>query len=1121
MKPTREQQLASDPKQSVWVSASAGTGKTRILVTRLLRLLLAGSQPEKLLCITFTKAAAAEVLQRIQSVVLKWSICDTTELQTALSETLERTPKAEELSRARRLLPIILQVPGGMKIMTIHAFCQSVLARFPLEAEVTPGFNIIDEAQSQALLNEAKYQLLEDTSAVTDPDLFDDLSRFFDRVYEDNQNGLIQAVLQKRYRLAELLPDPKAPLSNLKERLCALVGIKPAQLHQNLEQEFLSCIPVAQLQMLIPELLQASGATLPKTAQQLQDWINHPSNSDTYKKIYLTGTNTPIKLLFSGLEKSAPGALGIMSAEAERCLTFLDTKNKVDLVKDTYALLHICLRIMNLYQELKRRQSVLDYEDQILLTSKLLQNPLDSQWVHYKLDGGIDHILVDEAQDTSPAQWNIIKGITEEFFSGNARYEQGERTLFVVGDEKQSIFSFQNADPVEFSNARHFFADKARQANAPWQDVALIDNFRSAPLILKLTDQVFSSPQMTQYVSKDTTHIEHHAFNATRAGQIEIWPLLQPSEKENPSYIDNNEWILAESIAQRIEDLMQQNIILSNGKKLQYGDIMILVRTRQPLVAPLTKAFKDRSIPVTSADRLVLGDQLAVQDCLAAMQSCLHPQDDYALSCFLKSPFIGLSEEALFHLCAGRTGSVWANLLASSHHAVIAYIEQLMAIINTISPGHFIHTLLSHPCPADTRSGRHTLIARLGFDCDDVLDELLLSAYNFIDNANSSCQGFVTWMQHDATTIKRANSEMDKSRVQIMTVHASKGLEAPIVFLADAHSKPGHYKNTRDVLWQDRFADGFLWGTGDAQKAQAFVEAKENYLHLQYSEYYRLLYVALTRAEERLVVCGIQKKAHANKDYLSWYECIENAVATLKTSANYQSSEQIRLKGPAILLTQTGAVPEPKDQKPDLLEKEAIPEELLTKPPQEAKRIRPLRPSRPQEEEPPVFSPLHTAKNDPYRRGKILHTLFRLLPDYPPEEQEDALNNLITHSVADPREQQTIYNEVMKVLRDPEFAHLFTPAARAEVPVVGEIELDGQSYAISGQIDRLLVEEARVLIVDYKTNRPPVLDETKIPSAYRHQLRAYKALLQKIYPDKKIETALLWTSVPYLLPVSS
>lgn len=1117
MKATLEQQLASDPAQSVWVSASAGTGKTRVLVSRMLRLLLAGNKPEKLLCITFTKAAAAEVLQRIQEIVLDWSISPADKLRTELQALLERAPHKDETARARRLLPLILQVPGGMKIMTIHAFCQSVLARFPLEAGVTPGFTVIDESQSYHFLQQAKFRLLEETTSENDPELFHNLTWFFDRVYEGSQNELIQNVLLKRYRLDELL---FADRGDIKQKLCTLVGIKPSDLENDPEVDMLRSIPRDALRRTLPDLFAADGKTLLKAAQALQNWLDHGAGGfDAYKSIYLTTKNTPQVNLFNGLKKISSSVDDLLTTQAEECIRCIEQKNKIDLVKDSYALLDICLKITAYYQDIKAKQGALDYEDQILLTSGLLQNPLDSQWVHYKLDGGIDHILVDEAQDTSPAQWRIIKGITEEFFSGDARYQQGTRTLFVVGDEKQSIFSFQNADPVEFSAARQFFASKTGESDAAWQDLSLIENFRSAPLILALTDQVFSTPHMVAAVTHDLTPVQHHAFHNKRPGQIDLWPLVPTPEKEIVSYTDKPEFILANSIADEIQSLLTQNITCGDGQPLQPGDIMVLVRTREPLISHLTKAFKDRSIPVTSTDRLVLNQQLAVQDCLAAMQACLHPQDNYTLACFLKSPFIALDEASLYQLCIDRPASLWQQLVQSGHHDIVSYIQHLARAVHTSQPGHFIHHLLSHPCPADTRSGRHALVTRLGYDSDDILDELLLTAYGFVDNGNSCAQSFLSWMQNDASTIKRTNSESDKSRVQIMTVHASKGLQASVVFLADAHAKPGPYKNTRDVLWQENFADGFLWGTGDAQKTAVFDAEKQRYAQLQYAEYYRLLYVALTRAQDRLVICGTDRKSRGGGDYQSWYECVSNAVACMQSTYTTQEFNLFNVQAKRLL--QAGEIPKTKDKEQVHIDNTPLPPELLNKPAAEPGIIRPLRPSRPQEEDLPGLSPLHTVKNDPYRRGQILHKLFRLIPDYPQDEQEEALYNVIRHHVSDPEEQDTMVAEVLSVIQNPYFSHLFTPAARAEVPVVGEVTIDGQHYAISGQIDRLLVEENRVLIVDYKTNRPPVLDESKIPAAYHHQMRAYKLLLQKIYPDKKIETALLWTAVPYLLPISS
>lgn len=1112
--PTAEQQHAANPAHSVWVSASAGTGKTRVLVNRLLRLMLAGSAPEKLLCITFTKAAAAEVLQRVQQEVLKWSILPVTDLKRQLFELLEREPAVAEIKRARKLLPVILQSPGGMKILTIHAFCQSVLARFPLEAQISPGFTIADEAQTRILLDQAKFQLLDEATETSHPELFNSLTRFFDRVDENSQNNLIQSVLLKRYRLNDFFTLNQNNFTACKQTVCKLIGINEVNLIEDQEKIFLESTCHDTLKHLVPELIQGSGKTPLKRAEEISDWLANTLDIKNYFSLFLTQDQKIRSNITSGLDKAPSWVTEFLRDEAQRVLNHIERVNKIDLAKDTISLLHISQEILLRYQELKQAQSILDYEDQIILTAQLLKNPLDSQWVHYKLDGGIDHILVDEAQDTSPVQWDIIKGLTFDFFTGHGTRETGARSLFVVGDEKQSIFSFQNADPVEFSRAREFFAQKSIENKSPWQDISLIDNFRSAPLILKLTDQVFSDSSLAAMISHQGQAIQHHAFHASHAAEIELWPLIPKPDKENTAYNSRSEIILANRIADKVQLLLQEN------PGLQPGDIMILVSKRTPMVSPLNKAFKDRNIAVASADRLVLREQLAVQDCLMAMQACLHLMDDYALACFLKSPFISLSEDALYKLAIKRGDrALWDCLLASDHNAVISYIEKLSGIVSAMQPGPFIHALLCQPCPADSRSGRHGMVRRLGHDCEDVLDELLLMAYDFDANNDGSAQSFVTWMQNNPAVIKRANSEADNSRMQIMTVHAAKGLQAPIVFLADTMSKPSPYKSVRDVLWMEQNKNGFLWGVGNTKKTPVFEMEKQRYTKLQFSEYYRLLYVALTRAQSHLIICGCEGK-QTQKEFPSWYESVQNAIVSLSQLPEY-TSEEIDISGKiGIHLLQNGIRLHTKPGLFPVSASKTLPDHLAELPKQEAKRLRPLRPSRSPETEMPVLSPLQPQHNNSYKRGQILHSLFRLIPDYPLEQQETFLKNLLDYHVSDQKIHAEMYREVLNVLHHETFGHLFTANAKAEVPVVGEVLIDGEHYAVRGQIDRLLVEKDRVLIVDYKTNRPPVLDAKKIPTAYRYQLRAYAALMEKIYPDKKIETAILWTSIPYLLPVS-
>ncbi len=1100
--PLKKPQLeASQPDASIWVSASAGTGKTKVLIARLLRLMLDGTDPEKILCITYTKSAAAEIMDRLQDTTRQWAIADKVDLVQALHNLTNTAPTDETIRRARSLFALILNAQGGMRIMTIHAFCQSILSRYPIEAKVPTQFTVADEQKTSDLMNDAKHHLLWEETGYTD-----DFLIFMDYLDEDKQNDLLKSILAKRYYLLKLV-ERFPTRQDYHAYLCDLLDIDQDLNKNVLQKQFDAGFPTAELQKLMPILGGSSAKTMAEMLQVLES-----KNPDDYLSLFVTDKKEPRKsLLVKAITDAHPWAEEFMRAEQQRVLDHVLTIDKLNITIASTALYAIVSAILAIYQEIKRTKNILDYEDQISATRALLCDSAQYMWVLYKLDNQIEHLLIDEAQDTSPAQWDIVDAVTDEFFAGIGRYEAGERTVFVVGDEKQSIFSFQNADPQGFFDSGNKLETKAQAAKNKWDKIGLHENFRSSPLILSLVDTVFADPELAQHISRDKEAIRHTPAHEQRAGKIELWPLAPYNKDIAPAL---QQYRLTEKIAAYVKDQIKR-------PDIKPGDIMILVNRREPMASKLMKAFKDRDIPIMGPDRTILAEHMAVMDCLAFMQYALNPHDDYNTACLLKSPFVGFDDDQLLKLReCNRDRTLAQNLPDCTDNALNDYLNKHLQSAKTYSPVAFLHAILDQPCPNDAISGRHALIRHLGYDADDILDNLIDAAYYFEESEPAQMQNFYNWMLKKTDVIKKDQQDTDQSMVRLMTVHASKGLQAKIVILADATSKPRGYKYNDDVLWFDDPAQGFVWPVGKNVNVPLVTQLKEERQLRHFAEYYRLLYVALTRAENELIVCGTESSREAGKDYPHWYDIIAKSVPALP-----KSYEQVSKSDIATVSFHTNEKKETKSTSESTSERTGhtgFNEKLRIPPPHEPSRTQPLRPSRPLALDPAVISPLaYEPKENHFQRGQLLHRLFRTLPDFPAAEHEQVLTSILANEhgfTAAQKKQMT--NEVLSVMHHPDYAPLFSPQARGEVSLIGEIDLNGKTFAVSGQVDRLLVEPHRVIVVDYKTNRPPVTTQADVPEIYKLQMQSYKLLLEKIYPDRPVQTALLWTSIPYLLPLS-
>ena len=1121
------QRQASQPEVSVWVSASAGTGKTQVLTDRVLRLLLAGAAPARLLCLTFTKAAAAEMGNRINRTLGAWTTIGDRDLSTELGALLGRDASDDDRAAARRLFAHVLDAPGGMKIMTIHAFCQSVLRRFPLEAATAPHFEVMDERDAAETLEEAKVELLARLRGDDgDASLAAALAEVTRNVHETGFPALIGALASERGRLARLTRDAGG-LDGLIARTARYLGIDAQATEATVIAA--ACADGAfdgdGLRRAVEALAQGSAADGARGAA-IAGWLGagrtRAQAFNVYAAQFLTADFKPRKnLCTKGAAAALPDLPQIMGAEQARLLDVADRRRKAKLTRATAALLRLGLALLDIYKHKKAARARLDYDDLVLETRKLLERAGVASWVLFKLDGGLDHILIDEAQDSNPDQWHVVRALAEEFFTG---LDEGgrpvPRSVFAVGDVKQSIFGFQRADPAAFEVMRQHFRGRVDACGRGWEDVPLDVSFRSTAPVLQAVDAVFAPPGARRGLADaPLTHLpERHGA----AGLVELWPPIVAAEAPPPEAWkppvervtgDNARARLAQLLARRMRDWLDSGETLpARGRAVEPGDIMVLVRRRGAFVEELVRALKDRDVPVAGVDRMVLSEQLAVMDLVALGQVLLLPEDDLTLATVLKGPLIGLSEDELFDLAHGREHSLWRTLVQragvqrAGRVPVFArahdWLAALRRRVDFARPFELYAELLNG-------GGRRKLLQRLGPEAEDPLDEFLALALAYERTNTPSLQGFLHWLEAGEAEVKR-DLEQGRGAVRVMTVHGAKGLQAPIVILPDTMAVPRATGPT--LLWPD---DGrsVLWAPRKDdrdRRAQAAWDAADA---VRDDEYRRLLYVAMTRAEDRLYVCGWHAKQEPQAG--CWYNLVRDALAPIARQvddphfAGAENGTVLRLEA-----AQSASVEaEPTQAAPAQVR---LPE-WTGAPVRRHVAPRALTPSRPAGAEPPVRSPLGMDDGRRFRRGRLIHRLLQTLPDLAPAARGPACRRLLARTAhgLTQDEQAEIAAETMAVLDHGDFAPLFGPGSRAEVPIVGTV--GAGAVAISGQVDRLLVDEARVRVIDYKTDRPAPASAQEIAPIYLAQMAAYRALLGGIFPGKTVDCALLWTDGPRLM----
>jgi ATP-dependent helicase/nuclease subunit A len=1119
--PTPEQRRAAEPSASIWVTASAGTGKTQVLADRVMRLLLAGTDPRQILCLTFTNAAAAEMVKRVEEDLSRFAILPEAELEAELRRLAGRPAGEDECLRARTLLATVLDLPAGLPIMTIHGFCQSLLKRFPLEAGVVPHFDVLDPRSAVDLLRDAQAEVLASRSA----DIKSALDRLAVLLGEMTLAEGLSALREDRLRLGALLAELRAvePLiARIYQYLRLPVGADAAEVRRAACSD-----PEIDRQALLraANALAAGTDNEAARAEIIESWLAAEASErmrswQDYQCVFLTAKREARQLGWIITKASAaacPAAEAALRAEQARVLAAVEREKAAMVAERTAALLRVGGAVLEAYDRRKRALAALDFDDLIAVSRRLLDRTGIASWVQYKLDQRLDHLLIDEGQDTSPEQWAIIEALSAEFFTGEGA-RPARRTLFVVGDEKQSIMSVQGADVATYRRSRELLAARARAGGQPWREEPLGRSFRSARPILELVDAVFSDLDARDGVVSGPDWPAHECFRTTAPGLVEVWPLIEAepaARAEDWELPDRQEATLrgetrlARAIARQIFEWRRDAVPLaSTGRPIRAGDIMVLLPRRGVLQELLIRELKRLQVPVAGADRLALTDELAVMDLMALGDALLLPEDDLTLAAALRSPLLGLTEEDLFELAHDRGEVALIERLRAFRETSPRFgaawndFSELLGRADFAPPYEFYARLLG------AGGGRRRLLERLGPAAAEPIEAFLAQALAYEQGHPPSLQGFLHWLRADATELIR-DPDRPRDEVRVLTCHGAKGLEAPIVFIADACFMP----SARDsLLWTEHGLP--LWRVkAELQDGQSRA-ADQRAWGAQQQEHRRLLYVALTRARERLIVTGWQRNRSGGGP--TWHDLIAAGMARLGAArvpialAPELAGERLchgNLAAPAAQLDLPLAPSAPGPL--------PAPAWLRQPAPPEVPGAAPLSPSRAFQDDAPVSSPLAGAAAGRFRRGRLIHRLLQSLPERPIAERASVLADYLAapaHGLP-PAEQAEIAAEVLAVLALPELALLFGPDSRAEVPLAGTVA--GQ--AIFGQVDRLAIAPDEVLLLDYKTDRTPPATPVEVPRAYLRQMAAYQALLEAVWPGRSVRPALLWTEGPSLM----
>ena len=1122
---TERQRRASDPRASVWVQANAGSGKTHVLTQRVMRLLLTGVRPEEILCLTYTKAAAAEMRRRVAQSLAEWALQSTPELIESLTKLEGQPPAPTTITRARTLFAHALETPGGLKINTIHAFCEAVLHRFPLEAGVPFDFSVVEDVEAQALIRRSREAIIADGLRGASSPVAGAVETLFGLLSDHSLNEAIDAALGDGRRLREVLADIPAA----KRALRQLVGFEAHWTSDDLRRQMVAGAEIE------PTRWHALGAELggkPDGGNRLIDKLVACSRTgatpEQLQAVFFAKNGSLRPVLTQALRAARPDLAAMLDREQGRVVRLLQQALAATLVERSEALLDLLNAIVERYETLKRARSWLDFDDLVEGVARLFGSGASADWVRYKLDAGITHILVDESQDTNAEQWRVITYLQDEFFAGDGAVER-RRTLFGVGDTKQSIFSFQGARPELFGEFGRIFGTAAAAADQPFDPVRLDTSFRTLPAILEAVDLVFGDDLRRRAVLADEAGVQHGTVRPGPGGRVILWPLTKDERtattgaewprtvEDVPNQLKSAPRRLAERMASEIRGWLDERRELgSRGRAVRAEDVLILVQQRSALFTEIIRALGVKGIATPGADRLPVTTHIAVLDLMALGDVLTNTQDSLQLAAVLRSPLFDLTEDDLFAVAASRDRqTLWQALESSPMLVARSAFEQLRAWRSRLDfgrPFEFYADILYRD------GGLQRFHSRMGGEIDDVMVEFLELALAHEQSPAPSLQGFLAEMRAQEVSIKRDLAEPGRG-VRVMTVHGAKGLEAPIVILADAATKPAPSLQPRIFFADPGDPPLFVHAPNKESHTAETARLRDAAAAATDREYWRKLYVGMTRAEDELYITGYLTRSGRQPDG-TWFEAVEGALAE-------RSRREVDAEGNLAALVFPATAPKPRQH--SAADGTGIGRPvLLSLPPLSPPPLVPLiRPSMAYGESAPVFATAvevaAITADEARLEGIALHALLqhlgRIEPADWPKAVERALPQLLPQASSERR--VALGRRAISIRSRPEFAELFGPRSRAEVPFLVEARRDGKPVRLAGRIDRILVAEDHVLVVDYKSDAFPPGTASEVPASYVMQVGLYAHVASQLFPELAVQAGILWTNLESLMILPS
>ncbi len=1133
---------AANPGINATVTASAGSGKTYMLVTRILRLLLEDAEPGSILALTFTRKAAAEMQQRLAERLYQLATVDNEQLLTLLKE-LDLDSRYQQ--KARGLYEAHQYCDYPVRTLTFHSFCQDLLARFPLEADVPPNFDLLENAElliqqaREALFNEATLHM---QGALAEH--LQSLMQFSGGLF--NLTKILNNFLHHR-------SDWWAYTDNIADKQITKAEFASQQLAQQLEVNTEALDTDSLYGDFFTEKIREEISSYAKLLA-LNPTRTNLQKADTLasclaKEQFNPHAFTEIQACFIKKDggvfvlKDTPTLrrkLGDNSAEillelhqhiAACILDTLDHLKKINTFRLNHHWYFCGEKFIEHYQTLKFQQRLLDFTDLEWRSFKLLQDSENALWIQYKLDRQIQHLLIDEFQDTNPTQWQLILPLLEEMA---AAVSEKNRSVFLVGDEKQSIYSFRRAKPELQQQASDWLA---QHLNA--QAFPLNKSWRSSPAIIDTVNAVFLQPGSQQTLAGFIEHQTHHQQLAGKVEVLPLWHMHELAESDTGGYCRNPlKQPRAEStgihqqearqIARHIQQLLKNKTPVSDNKKLRpvsYDDIFILVRKRAH-VADYERALREAGIPYLGTNRGTFLSCLEIQDMQALLDTLLTPFNNLALAQVLKSPLFCASDNDLQLIAAHNNHSHWfdrlelmAEELEQQHplHRAWYYLTRWRALADKIP----VHDLLDKIfCEADVlerykRSTAESLQPRVQAN----LSLFLEMALDLDSGRYPSLMHFLFYLRSLKNTPgdapDEAPMETREARVRIMTIHASKGLEAAVVYLADTISGARDKSSLSTLVdWPVDAKQPIHFQLIPAAKQQDSMSANLNQQHktAQLKEEANLLYVAITRARQYLFISGCQPD---KGPFTNWYQPLFNALQTL--TDNSEDNHLIYSVG-----EQTACAEVNNTQAPDTTNVFDIDPALTQKISTDINPPSILAPSYSHDRaEKHPTSDMSISSEDAQHRGIAIHRMLELLSHGVAEER--ILQQICFEMALENNSQlQRWLNIALNNFQHPDLQTIFKPDNNLQVFNECPIQYMQNNRLVYGIIDRLIIGKNNVMVIDYKTHRHADRNNlTEIADDYRQQMHLYAEGIKALWPDKQIKKYLLFTECLSLFPLDA